>query len=39
MGKRLDKYLKVKNVFLSLSDKELDELAETLSKVKFDRLA
>jgi digeranylgeranylglycerophospholipid reductase len=39
MGKRLDKYLKAKNVFLSLSDKELDELAETLSKVKFDKIS
>lgn len=39
MGKRLEKYLKAKNVFLSLSDKELDELAETLSKVKFDKIS
>jgi len=39
MGKRLEKYLKAKDVFLSLSDRELDELAETLSKVKFDKIS
>jgi digeranylgeranylglycerophospholipid reductase len=39
MGKRLERYLKAKNVLLSLTDDELDQLAGTLSKVKFDRIS
>jgi len=39
MGKRLERYLKAKNVLLSLEDEELDRLAVTLSKVKFDRIS
>jgi len=37
--KRLERYLKAKNVLLSLMDDELDQLAETLSGVKFDRIS
>ena len=39
MGERLERYLKAKNVLLRLTDEELDQLAETLSKVKFDRIS
>ncbi|MDI6884007.1 MAG: NAD(P)/FAD-dependent oxidoreductase, partial [Hadesarchaea archaeon] len=39
MGKRLERYLKAKNVLLSLTDEELDLLAETLSKVKFEKIS
>jgi digeranylgeranylglycerophospholipid reductase len=39
MGKRLDRYLKAKNVLLSLTDEELDQLAVTLSKVDFERIS
>lgn len=36
MEKRLERDLKAKNVLLSLTDEELDELAKTPGKVKFD---
>lgn len=39
MGKRLDRYSKAKNVLLSLSDDELDQLGETLRNVKFDKIS
>jgi digeranylgeranylglycerophospholipid reductase len=39
MGRRLERYLRAKDVFLSLTDDELDQLARTLSKVKFDRIS
>ncbi len=39
MGKRLERYLKAKNVLLSLTDEEMDQLAETLSGVKFDKIS
>ena len=39
MGKRLERYLKAKNVLIGLSDEDLDELAKALSEVKFDRIS
>ncbi|MEM2890028.1 MAG: NAD(P)/FAD-dependent oxidoreductase [Candidatus Hadarchaeum sp.] len=39
MGKSHERYFKAKNVLLSLSDRELDQLAETLSKVDFERIS
>lgn len=39
MGKSHEKYLKAKNVLLGLSDQELDQLAETLSRVDFERIS
>ncbi|MGQ9787830.1 MAG: geranylgeranyl reductase family protein [Candidatus Hadarchaeaceae archaeon] len=39
MGKSHERYLKAKNVLLSLSDHELDQLAETLVKVDFERIS
>ncbi|MEM2874894.1 MAG: NAD(P)/FAD-dependent oxidoreductase, partial [Candidatus Hadarchaeales archaeon] len=39
IGERLEKYLKGKEVLLKLSDEELDQLAKTLSSVKFDRIS
>ncbi|MEM2875187.1 MAG: NAD(P)/FAD-dependent oxidoreductase [Candidatus Hadarchaeales archaeon] len=39
IGKRLEKYLKGKEVLLRLSDEELDQLAKTLSSVRFDRIS
>ncbi|MBC7218660.1 MAG: NAD(P)/FAD-dependent oxidoreductase [Hadesarchaea archaeon] len=39
MGKSHERYLKAKNVLLSLSDRELDQLAETLAKVDFERIS
>ncbi len=39
MEKRLQRYLKAKDVLLSLSDEELDKLAKVLSKVDFDRIS
>lgn len=39
MGKSHERYLKAKNVLLSLSDRELDQLAETLAKVNFERIS
>ncbi len=39
MGKSHERNLKAKNVLLSLSDKELDQLAGTLSKVDFDKIS
>lgn len=39
IGKRLERYLKAKDVLLSLSDDELDKLANALSKVDFDRIS
>jgi len=39
MGKSHERNLKAKNVLLSLSDKELDQLAETLCKVDFEKIS
>ncbi|MEW6593043.1 MAG: NAD(P)/FAD-dependent oxidoreductase [Candidatus Hadarchaeota archaeon] len=39
MGKRLERYLKAKNVLLSLTDEEMDQLAESLRKVRFDKIS
>lgn len=39
MNKKLERYLKAKNVLISLSDKDLDELAKALSEVKFDKIS
>ncbi len=39
MGRTHERNLKAKNVLLSLSDKELDQLAGTLSKVDFDKIS
>ena len=39
MGKRLERYLKAKNVLVSLTDEEMDQLAKTLSLVKFDKIS
>ncbi|MEW6592893.1 MAG: NAD(P)/FAD-dependent oxidoreductase, partial [Candidatus Hadarchaeota archaeon] len=38
MGKRLERYLKAKNVLLSLTDEEMDQLAKSLSKIKFEKI-
>jgi digeranylgeranylglycerophospholipid reductase len=39
MGRSLERYLKAKNVLISLSDEDLDELAKALSKVKFENIS
>ncbi len=39
MGKRLERYLKAKNVLVSLTDDDLDRLAKALSDVKFDKIS
>jgi len=39
MGKRLERYLKAKDVLLSLTDDDLDKLAEALREVKFDKIS
>jgi digeranylgeranylglycerophospholipid reductase len=39
MGKRLERYLKAKEVLLGLSDDEMDKLARALSQVEFDRIS
>ncbi|KXB04675.1 hypothetical protein AKJ48_01840, partial [candidate division MSBL1 archaeon SCGC-AAA261O19] len=39
MGKRLKRYLKGKEVLLSLSDDELDDIAETLQEVDFEEIS
>ena len=39
IGKSHERYLKAKNILLSLSDKELDQLAETLNKVNFEKIS
>jgi len=39
MGRRLERYLKAKNVFITLSDEDLDRLAKALSEVKFERIS
>jgi len=39
MGERLERYLKAKNVLVSLTDEEMDQLAKTLSLVKFDKIS
>jgi len=39
MGRRLERYLKAKNVLIGLSDEDLDELARALSEVKFERIS
>lgn len=38
-GERLQKYLKAKDVLLSLSDEELDRLAEAVRSVDFERIS
>lgn len=38
-GERLQKYLKAKEIFLSLSDEELDKLAAAVSKIEFERIS
>lgn len=39
MGRSLERYLKAKNVLISLSDEDLDDLAKALSKVKFENIS
>jgi digeranylgeranylglycerophospholipid reductase len=39
MSKKLERYLKAKNVLISLSDEDLDTLAKALSKVKFEKIS
>ena len=39
MGKRLERYLKAKNVFITLSDEDLDRLAKALSGAKFEKIS
>ena len=39
MAQRLDRYLKGKEVLLSLSDEELDKLGKSLSEVKFNKIS
>jgi len=39
MGKSHQRYLKAKNVLLGLSDQELDQLAQSLCKVDFERIS
>jgi digeranylgeranylglycerophospholipid reductase len=39
IGKRLNQYLKGKDVLLDLSDEELDKLAKTLQGVRFDKIS
>lgn len=39
MGKRLERYLKAKNVLVSLTDDDLDRLAKALKEVKFDKIS
>jgi digeranylgeranylglycerophospholipid reductase len=39
MGRSLERYLKAKNVLISLSDEDLDELAKALSKIKFENIS
>jgi digeranylgeranylglycerophospholipid reductase len=39
MAKRLERYLKGKEILLSLTDDELDSLAKSLSEVKFDKIS
>ena len=39
MGKRLERYLRAKNVLVSLTDDDLDRLAKALSEVKFDKIS
>ena len=39
MGKRFKRYLKAKEVFLSMSDEELDQLAKALQEVEFEKIS
>jgi len=39
IGKRLNQYLKGKDVLLDLSDEELDKLGKTLQGVRFDKIS
>jgi digeranylgeranylglycerophospholipid reductase len=39
MGGSLERYLKAKNVLITLSDGDLDELAKALSEVRFERIS
>jgi len=39
MEKRLERYLKAKDVLLSMSDEELDKLAKALQGVEFDKIS
>jgi digeranylgeranylglycerophospholipid reductase len=39
MGKKFERYLKAKDVLLSMSDGELDKLAKALQGVEFDKIS
>jgi len=39
MGKRLERYLRAKNVFVTLSDEDLDKIAKVLGEVWFERIS
>ncbi|MBC7119290.1 MAG: NAD(P)/FAD-dependent oxidoreductase, partial [Methanobacteriaceae archaeon] len=39
IGKEIDKYLKVKDYMLSLSDEELDSIAEAFKDVEFEKIS
>ncbi|ADP78008.1 2,3-di-O-geranylgeranylglyceryl phosphate reductase [Methanothermus fervidus DSM 2088] len=39
IGEEIDKYLKVKNYLLSLSDEELDSIAEAFKDIEFDKVS
>jgi digeranylgeranylglycerophospholipid reductase len=39
MGKSLERYYRAKEVFITLSDDDLDDLAKALSKVKLDQIS
>lgn len=39
MGKRLERYLKAKNVLVSLTDDDLDQFAKALNEVEFDKIS
>lgn len=39
MSRKLERYLKAKNVLIGLSDEDLDRLAKALSEVKFERIS
>ena len=39
MARRLERYLKAKNVFVSLTDDDLDRLAKALNEVEFDKIS
>lgn len=39
IGKGLERYFRAKEVFITLSDDDLDDLARALSQVKFDKIS